>query len=729
MSNDDDEESETQQSVADDFIAESFYPDRFSELRTRNPKTGRHTVVQLNRNEYDVGVYKAARRKRPRVGVPVDDGSDVDDDSDDGDKARKSVTAVSRRRTQLGPSMRSKFYNKRSKARILKSPVVQSNGVLNATTLTSSEIAWSLTDVLMVEFIAKRTPIIHSCISTIKNQVIGSGFIFKQNNAELTPSPDFQQYVTQRLIPFCTDVLDAIMLLGVVPILYERDSLSGRPWPYVPKIGTYWIKRHTVAGAERLRFYWRDSNMHSLSWQKRSIRSRDNNGLERWSARNMYEEKSASGAGGGDGAGIYDPTVEIIHGIGYDMTSNGLLGSKVASLLYMADRRTRLHQARQVAEKNAANPPIFTEYNIAGEKQASKAFSHGSFTSASVPVSMASIGEDGAERLAERTYERDAAQREALAGLLRTYEQETGQDASKIFGVRPDEYKTDLGGTSVTQNSFDADGLPTPWQRQFHVSSGRVLRSGPTPHMITDYVNVLTHMDNEVCSVFGVPLTYIQGTSIRAGTDLVASRLHEEIASYKKTCSDILTHVYNSLFLSEDIETYLLSEERAKRRRRGQPELSKQSVAAIDEEDMFITKEIGAIHISFPRNTVDRIDDLEKLYALGYISRKVLCAEIARRNNIEADLADDDNAEDEVPTEMRQMAFAPYADYIRLRQTERMEKRQLQWHAELASKGVAPGAKAPPKPSSSSSSSTSARKPATAKKASESAPNDDKDNE
>lgn len=57
-------------------------------------------------------------------------------------------------------------------------------------------------------------------------------------------------------------------------------------------------------------------------------------------------------------------------------------------------------------------------------------YQSGYYTSASVPPQMA--GGDGTHGtdLAARTYARDAQQREALAGFLVTYEQETGQNAA-----------------------------------------------------------------------------------------------------------------------------------------------------------------------------------------------------------------------------------------------------------------------------------------------------------
>jgi hypothetical protein len=739
----------------------SFYPDRFVGARVLDEETHDYTLVDLD--AVRSGIYCAARQKNPRAGAAasttqrkraqreetIADGSDDDDGDDDDDddrqttgaeKAATNSTAQSatnkRKRAAplLGSRLRSalRYSAKRSRARILKSMPVTQVEQPSIVTLTSREVAWSMTEVYMVEYISKRVPMVAACMATIKNHVLREGIRFTRDMDELIPSTEFQQYVAQRLVPFCYQCLDAILLLGLVPILYEREERSGQPWPYVPAIGTYVIKRHTVAGAVRLRFYWRNNSLQNAAWQRQVLRTRDQQGLEAWVARRQYEPRSPEQSD--EAGGIYDPTVEIVHGFGYDMTTDGLLGSKVATLLQMVDQRSRHMFARATGEMNAANPPIFTEYNFAAEKQGSKPFQTGYYTSASVPLDMAGAnGTQDIDGLASRTYTRDSAQREAYAGLLRTYEHDTGASAAATFGVQPEEYKSDLGGTALVQNAFTADGHPQPWQRQFHVSSSRQLRQGPTAHVSTDYVSVLQHLDDEVCAVFGVPRTYLLGTSIRAGTDLVASRLGEEISAYKKICGDILTHIYQMLFLNDDLRSYLTSEQRANRRRRNlQPRFSASSartpsaakagadtdgIGPVTEEDLFVSEAIGSVQVSFPKNPVERIDELQQLYALGAISVTVFCTEIARRNNIEpGQLFLEQNSDAKVTREMRQMGFAPYADNIRLQHAERMEAQRIEAAADLADKAHAAAAKAakitaaakPPPPAAAAANKTAA---------------------
>ena len=711
----------------------SFYPDRFVGARVLDEETHDYTLIDLD--AVRSGVYCAARRKKPSAAATnttqrtrpqrqdeLPDGCDDEDAGGDGDQQNTGteeaamntvgqLAAKKRKRLAAPPPGKRlqsamRYSAKRSRARILKSLPVTQVEQPSIVTLTSREVAWSMTEVQMVEYISKRTPIVAACMATIKNHVLREGIRFTRDMDELIPSTEFQQYVAQRLVPFCYQCLDAILLLGLVPILYEREERSGQPWPYVPAIGTYVIKRHTVAGAVRLRFYWRNNSLQNAAWQRQVLRTRDQQGLEAWVARRQYEPRSPEQSD--EAGGIYDPTVEIVHGFGYDMTADGLLGSKVATLLQMVDQRARHTFARATGEMNAANPPIFTEYNFAAEKQGSKPFQTGYYTSASVPLDMAGAnGDHDIDGLASRTYTRDSAQREAYAGLLRTYEHDTGASAAATFGVQPEEYKSDLGGTALVQNAFTADGHPQPWQRQFHVSSSRQLRQGPTAHVSTDYVSVLQHLDDEVCAVFGVPRTYLLGTSIRAGTDLVASRLGEEITAYKKICGDILTHTYRMLFLNNDIRAWLTSEQRASRRSRNAPSSRAQSTAKaadgagidgigpVTEEDLFVSEAIGAVQVSFPKNPVERIDELQTLYALGAISLTVFCTEIARRNNIDpGQLFMEQNGTAKVSDEMRQMGFAPYADNIRLQHAERMEKQRIDAAADLADKAAKAAAKA-----------------------------------
>lgn len=714
----------------------AFFPDRFVGLRVPSSRSTRHKLIDLD--EMRSGLYHAAvkRRRRRLDREATADENDSDADVDDKIKSPPKGAVADKVRTKRaapgGTRMRSaiRLSAKRSRARILKSPPVPPMDQSTASTLlTGREISWSMTEVLLTEYVSKRVPMVAACISTLRNQVMRQGIRFNRESLELIPSVDFQQYVQQRLVPFCYQCLDAILLLGVVPILYEREERTGQPWPYVPAIGSYVIKRHTVAGAVRLRFYWRNNDLQNASWQRQMLRVRNQHGVEAWVSRRTYEPRALESPE--EAGGLYDPTVEIVHGFGYDPTSDGLLGSKVASLLQMVDERARHSHARATGEMNAANPPVFTEYNYAAEKQASKPFQTGYYTSASVPLELTGGGggEQNVEQLAARTYSRDAAQMEAYAGLLRTHEQVTGGNAAEQFGVRPEEYKSDLGGTAVVQHAFTSDGRPQPWQRQFHVSSSRVLRAGPQSHVATDYVSILSHLDDEVCAVFGVPKTYLLGnTSVRAGTDLIASRLSDEVMTYKKICGDILTHIYNVLFLNDDIRTYLTSEQRRRRRQQQQQPTKSAAgdgVAPVTEEDLFVSEAIGSVQVSFPKNPAERVDELRELYGLGAISRAMLCTEIARRNNIEPSelfLGDDSDAIDtDVQLEMRQMAFGPYADYIKLKHAERMQTRTLDAAAEHDDKAadaaldlVAANAAVAPPPAAGGKAAPTKKKPAVA---------------
>lgn len=643
-----------------------YYPDRFSAVKFYDP-IARATVciptAVLNDDLPDSGRVLAAAPRRGRKRHLANDDDDDDEAEEDGDADPNDRSIATLRRIEQADEQKysQRDVNRLSNmargyvARVLSSPPMST--LPDTSDHVTTERAWLCYQVVLIERIATEVPMISACINSIKNRILSDGIKFMRGNVELIPSRVFQEYVVRRLHPFAYACIDAYLMLGIIPVLFELDPSTGQRWPYVPALGTYMIKRHTVRGAIRYRFYWTDEMAYREAWRRQAVKVRDATGI-RWSARSSCEP---CGDVGDDMAvaGVYDPTVLILHNLGHEITSTGSLTSKLASLIAMAYNRMRAQRARMIADINAAMPPIVTEYDHAAEKTQSRTLSEGFYASVAAPPDIGGLAEP--ESIEKRTFQRDALQREAMVGLLRRYESESGSDAANVFNVRHDEYRSDLGGTAVTQaTSMTSEGVPAAWSNQYHLSSARKLVRGPDAHAASDYVGMLSYMDDEVCGVLGIPKTYVLGEAIRAGTELVTNRLSDEDKMLKKMISDIMTTIYHVVTQGDDVRQYLESDERTQRRRSTG---NTASTALISEDDLYVSDAIKRVRVTFVKKSSENPAELFQMYALGAIGKHLLCSELARRNNFDPSQLCAADEEDDIPKEQRHFLIKEWADY------------------------------------------------------------------
>lgn len=655
---------------------QAYYPDRFVAARFYDPQTKQIRTADVRQDDEDSGLHLAAvGAKRART----------DDEEDEG--APSSALAALQLSERRNEQQR---YTKRDVARIvarmrqssaalvLRSQPVQAGNpnIIHRT----QERPWLLYEVLLVQEIAVQVPMVAACISALKNLVMSDGIKFMRENVELIPSRDFQDYVVRHLNPFAYACIDALLMLGIIPVVYELDERTGQRWPYVPAIGTYIIKRHTVRGAVRYNFYWTDEASFRQAWQRQAIRVRDATGI-RWTARRSCEDYLLNNDEDLSG-GIYDPYVEVIHNLGHELTQTGALTSKLASLLGVAYNRMRMQKARATAETNAAAPPFATEYDHAAEAHQSKSLAQGYYASAAAPPDVAG----DPESIEAHTYQRDAAQKENYLAMLREYESMTGRDAGDVFDVPHELYRSDLGGTSVTQNAKTSEGVAAPWGNTYHVSAARKLAKLPDAHMSTDYVNALRYMDEEICGVMGVPQTYVLGTALRAGTELVTNRLHDEVGALKNKLSDVVTHIYGAIWLGEDISSYMSSELRQQTLRVGIPDEGAQDEPSplLTPDDLFVIDAIKRVRATFSKQPSENPQELIQMFALGFLPQHILCTEMARRNNfIPSQMCSPDELE-EMPMEMRQWLIPELAEYHKQQQAVEQHKDEMKMQKDQA---------------------------------------------
>jgi hypothetical protein len=267
----------------------------------------------------------------------------------------------------------------------------------------------------------------------------------------------------------------------------------------------------------------------------------------------------------------------------------------------------------------------------------------------------------------------------------------SGRDASGEFGVPREQYSEDLGGTALVQPRAEAaDGTQAQWANQYHVTQSRRLVSLPGAHTQTDHVALLDHLDDQICSVFGVPRTYVQGVALRAGTDLVTERLEHEVTALRRIMSDVLTRIYNELFLTEDAARLAQSIERRAQRIQAEHGLRRRlssragtadatASALVDERDLFVSEAIRRVRVTFSKPPARDMQELLTMYGLGAIDRRMLCGEFARRNGFDpSQMCSEDDKTGELSLEARHHLIPQLADYHKFKLAREQAKAQQQ---------------------------------------------------
>lgn len=540
----------------------------------------------------------------------------------------------------------------------------------------TSPVMWSPHMVRAVELLETVSPIVQSCVSVIKQLVLSDGIKFQRCNAELLPSPEFQEFVDTHLQSFAYQCIESILRIGVVPICYRYDPSTGQRIPYVPRIGTYAIRVEYVRGAPFYRFLWVDR----VAFYERRCDQQSTAAAAAATPTSFDMPGAATSLSqtAWSAGGVEDPSVEILHNFGYEITDTGRLTSKYVSVLKLVSDEMRTVKTRQVADALRAAPPIATEYaGPAGDAATARILQRGAFVS-----TVATIGT--ADDLGAGTiYGRTDQEQAQYADLLCLYEQATGMDMSAHFEIPRDVYCADeVGGRFVRQSGMTTQlGAPAQSSSQYHVAANRRLAALPQAQAATDTIDMLRYIDTKICAVFGVPLSYANGDPRRVGDDIVPPRLSHDIDWMRKTVAGILTHTCNRLYLADDVERVMAVADRRRARNRtsggggggGGPEERELPYALLTESELYAAESVRRVHISFASSITDDPDQLSRLFGLGAITQAYFSARLARRNGI--DPSQMCPIDGELPPEARRFFLPEYADYARFREQVKENKR------------------------------------------------------
>lgn len=72
-----------------------------------------------------------------------------------------------------------------------------------------------------------KTPMVYTCRNVLHQHLFGNGIIFGHRRGRIRPDPHMQEIMSDFWLPFCKDMLDSVLTIGVVPIriLSLQDGL------------------------------------------------------------------------------------------------------------------------------------------------------------------------------------------------------------------------------------------------------------------------------------------------------------------------------------------------------------------------------------------------------------------------------------------------------------------------------------------------------------------------
>ena len=171
-------------------------------------------------------------------------------------------------------------------------------------------------DILRMNYLFFADQQVYMCRNVLLNKVLENSITICSNKKECKDLQIEQNEMDKIWIPFCKDIVDSIMMLGIVAVRFRKEDNM----PYVPKAGTYTI--HVVTTVS---------------------------GISRYELHDM------------DNPNEQVPNSIVLSGFGYDPRANGSLKSMIKTLEPTMLFIHRLSDAALQAEETRCNPPILVE--------------------------------------------------------------------------------------------------------------------------------------------------------------------------------------------------------------------------------------------------------------------------------------------------------------------------------------------------------------------------------
>lgn len=429
------------------------------------------------------------------------------------------------------------------------------------------------------------------CVGRVARRLFRERSIVARRGTErLAMTDNFANYVRRWLAPYARDVLDAILVLGVVPVRFKR--LATGDWaPYVPAYPGYTITTSLENGLQQFKFYWRTPPTHDPG---------------AFFALDGAEATSF---------GAYDPHVYILSDFGANPMADGTLRSPLAACLPEIAFINEMLEAAVNAERVRSMPPIMFQEAPQRARSMASGLEEGVFG-----------GDVDAVERRELSYTRSREQQREFERQLSAYTSITGRSGHAMMGVR--ERHTGAVRESYAPNARDARGHLMPWTRTAFVPEEHVLATLPTPAAPANLSDMIERVQRTICGVMAVPAAHTSSVAsdrLRASADASEAAMNDTAQYYSAMLSRALNVAYEHAFGRADFLRELRSRAEERHRRRlaltGRAYERDESDASpmLTEDDFFAAVASTSIELTFDLSPTTDAETLDALNARGIL--------------------------------------------------------------------------------------------------------------
>lgn len=327
------------------------------------------------------------------------------------------------------------------------------------------------------------------------SSIFDSGPEFYWNSQPIQPRREFQQIIDRYWKEFCKNVIDWIMIAGIVPIAFEKVDKN-----YIPI-----VPKGQITLDYNIQMVYKGGR---VIYQYVKLRSRKTG--EKITPR-------------------VDKKVTILSGFGWDPMENGKIKSIVSSIISADYFISMIIQYTLRAEFNRSDPELVTEV-----------------TNETMGLNIPQYGHFG--DWDQTQYQEQSRYRLNTTEVMAVMEQQR-----QIVDATPSPTLNAMGEPMIDrykkQSQDNVRNLPV----------NHKLTRQNMPESRSDLVPLIKHYEGIICMSYRVPRTYLiaddgmSETSVRLTQDTYSKTIN----SWKNILSGILTNVYNFLYYSDDIKSAL----------------------------------------------------------------------------------------------------------------------------------------------------------------------------
>lgn len=497
-------------------------------------------------------------------------------------------------------------------------------------------------------FAALDTGVGHACLQRINAELTQSGLRFARQDGEIIPTERMHAWTENVLLPLQQEALRAICAIGVVPIAFEKDPVSGFNLPYVPAPNTYTIGVAEIRGRLFFMLYWVSRNAFS--------RLRVEQNASKYGSRTGRERLVVSGNEGNNVIGQPDASVTILHGFNHDPGVDGTIRSVVAAFLDSVLVANEFKRNARIAEHINANPPVVRQHSNKDQfpiKESQR-------ISESVGEGVVDTVTEGAARRANSQFFRTNEQ----IAAYNAQEREANENLASLLGKPINDDKPMCAAIARNPHGYDATdakGNTMPWVNELVIPEQWTTTSIAQPRPRSDLVALLDNLTTDVFMAFLIPRQALDA-SARLVADATTAKETTEIAVavWKRALSSVLTFAHDASYLNYDITEMAQEIVRKNRQQRENPD--DDSPPFTEDQINDLIQKIGYVRITYRSKPTTSNEMLERLYARGILEWEDYTHYTAQLNGLDPDRVAET---DKLTLEASRMVGMPeYGSYV-----------------------------------------------------------------